>query len=105
MQDLATLSSSSFTGLEGETVTLRFEAGPPLEVVLQSVKEQPQATAPDAPRTAFTVVFSCPAPCEILGGAADILHPKLETIGSVMVERMFPGVLATDKAYFKLEFN
>lgn len=105
MQDLATLSSSSFTGLRGEMVTLRFEAGPPLEVILQSVTEQPQATAPDAPRTAFTVVFTCPAPCDIRGGTADIVHPQLETVGPVMVERMFPGVLATDRAYFKLDFN
>lgn len=106
MTDIACLSCDRFHPLVGADIALVDDAGAVvLTAKLRSATEHLRATAPDAPRTAFSLVLTAPEPCAVTGGHLRLAHTQLGIIGPVNIVRVFPGRLDTREAAFEICFN
>lgn len=106
MTDIAALSCDRFHPLVGADIALVDDAGTVvLAATLASATEHPRSTAPDAPRTAFSLVLTAPEPCAVTGGHYRLAHASFGILGPVNIVRVFPGRLDTSKATFEIAFN
>ncbi len=106
MSDLATLSTDVFAPHLNSTFTLEFEGGAVVPVTLAACVENPRATMPGSPRTAFSLFFECPADsAPQQGGDLTVAHPELGRIGPVHAPRIMPAAAGPTKAVFQAVFN
>jgi hypothetical protein len=106
MVDIATLSSSAFAPLVGQTVTLvRGQDGADLDAEVLLVRENPRGAPADAERIPFSVVFTSPLPCAFDSDFYSVRHQDLGAAGveRVYIARIVPR--ATKRAEFELVFN
>ncbi|MET7245877.1 hypothetical protein ABZT49_21230 [Methylobacterium sp. EM32] len=103
---LSTLSAGLFAPVLGEVFTLRTADGHTLTATLARCDEHPRATMPGSDRTAFSLVFTCPAEAAgaFPGDHCVLSHPGLGAFGPLYIERIlavgFPPGTAAYEAVF-----
>lgn len=104
---LDTVSAAAFADLLGQGFALRGPGGQDLAVTLASCRESLRATMMGSPRTAFSLVFSCPAAAagSFPGGDCVLTHPALGTIGPLYLERILPTGVPPNSAAYQASFN
>ncbi len=102
---LATLSAGLFAPLVGEAFGLRGPDGRDLAVTLAHCGEQPRATMPGSPRTAFSLTFAGPLAGASPGGDCVLSHASLGTIGPLHVERIMPIGFPPGTAVYEAVFT
>lgn len=104
---LDTVSAATFADLLGDGFALRGPGGQELAVTLASCRESPHSTMAGSPRTAFSLVFGCPAAAAgpFRGGDCVLTHPALGEIGPLYVERIMPTGVPPDSAAYQAVFN
>ncbi|BCM82424.1 DUF6916 family protein [Methylobacterium indicum] len=104
---LDTLSAGLFAPALGEAFALHGAEGEVLATTLVRCNERPTATMAGSARTAFSLVFACPAEAagSFAGGHCLIVHDRLGSIGPLYLERIMPLGLAPNSAAFEAVFN
>ncbi|KMO30755.1 hypothetical protein VQ03_28225 [Methylobacterium tarhaniae] len=104
---LSALSAGLFTPVLGEAFAFRDVDGHMLAVTLARCDEHPRATMPGSPRTAFGLVFTCPADVAgaYRGGHGVLSHPALGGIGPLYVERILPLGFPAGTAAYEAAFS
>jgi len=104
--DIASLTADTFKPLVGQTFTVTPDGGhPALTLTLQSVKELPEATMRNAPRTAFSLMFDCPGPVGFCDGLVMMVHGTLGEIGPLAMQQVQNTQYGSTAAVFQLQFN
>lgn len=104
---LSTLSAGLFTPALGETFTFRDLDGSALTATLARCDEYPRATMPGSARTAFGLIFTCPADAvgDYGGGHGVLSHPTLGEFGPLYVERVLPVGFPPGTASYQAVFS
>jgi hypothetical protein len=106
VSDLSTLSAAQFDPLVGETfVFFGPEDFAPLEVRLQSVRENPHGMQQGAPRAAFSLIFVAGGPSAVRYGTLVLRHIRLGDIGPLHMEQVLNPTYGSTDAHFQVIFN
>jgi hypothetical protein len=104
---LDTLAAGLFAPALGQAFALAGPDGTALSATLASCAEHPRATMPGSARTAFSLIFACPAQeaGAFAGGDCVLSHPELGAFGPLYVERVLPVGHPPGTAAFEAYFG
>ncbi|MGX7706930.1 DUF6916 family protein [Methylobacterium sp. Gmos1] len=104
---LDTLAAGLFAPALGQAFTLNGPDGTALAATLAACTEYPRATMPGSPRTAFSLLFACPAQAAgaFAGGDCVLSHPTLGAFGPLYLERVLPVGHPPGTATFQAQFS
>lgn len=109
LTDLGKLTAETFRPFVGGTVSVRAEGDdlPDIHMVVETVSELPEATMPNSPRTAFTVVLTAPDDGRLPASLhASVRPPEGEPLGPLALQRTVPREMRDQPtAWFQMCFN
>lgn len=107
--DLAELSADHFRPHMGETFEILMPEGPPLELALKEVEENPRARMPNSPlqrRMPFSVLLTGDPNRSFLTAVLPLRHPALGTLPPLLINRIMPSSGLFDPlAWYQITFN